>query len=724
STPPAPGTPAPATPAATPPTRITVPCAASSAPLVRIPELVAGADGVLRGALYTVSEQVRMPDPDQQKCSPQVVRADRLEPGPSNPSNNVISDPLPGPTLRARVGDLVTLTFMNQIDPLRFPDADGPCDTSSSTTPNLSYPGNTPYSDRTPDCLTGSVYTNLHYHGTHTSPQTTADNVFLMIAPSPRAENAARTPAVTRQNITQPFAEFFARCEAELPRGSAPKEWPRLWRDLPQSFRDMQQQLLKDNYPKLYAANLEAIEQGNFPQYYTGAFPYCFRLPVYTQAKWPPVSATEARSAHTHGAGEAEVDETRQPQRPLIMGQAPGTHWYHAHKHGSTTINVLNGMTGAFIIEGKYDDDLNKVYGDGWTRRQPVLVLNQLAATAPLLTGGKGGGIRFSVNGRTQPVITMRPGEVQLWRIVNSAARSGINFNAPGNDLQWRILAKDGVQFTQHNYDESLNAPVLLMSGNRVDLLVKAPATTGTINIQAYATVDPTSSRTATTLMTVNVAGTAVTDQNLLTAVPEFPPFLENIKDDEITGWQKVVFATTDPPAPLKRTPSTPSAHTIDGRKFDGELGLVVGLNQVQEWTVVNETYIGIAHPFHIHINPFQIVEIFAPNDPAYVFTKPPESPDPAKCYVDPADKSTWKPCAAAKSGFVKPEDRVWWDVFPIPSGKTVGTVNIPGYFKMRSRFVDYPGYFVTHCHILAHEDRGMMTVVQVAPLQTPYSHH
>ena len=38
----------------------------------------------------------------------------------------------------------------------------------------------------------------------------------------------------------------------------------------------------------------------------------------------------------------------------------------------------------------------------------------------------------------------------------------------------------------------------------------------------------------------------------------------------------------------------------------------------------------------------------------------------------------------------------------------------LAGYFKMRSRFVDYPGYFVLHCHILAHEDRGMMTTVQV----------
>ena len=61
----------------------------------------------------------------------------------------------------------------------------------------------------------------------------------------------------------------------------------------------------------------------------------------------------------------------------------------------------------------------------------------------------------------------------------------------------------------------------------------------------------------------------------------------------------------------------------------------------------------------------------------------------------------------------------------PDPADPTkTTTINIPGYFKMRSRFVDYAGFYVIHCHILAHEDRGMMTVVEVAPSQSPYSHH
>jgi FtsP/CotA-like multicopper oxidase with cupredoxin domain len=97
----------------------------------------------------------------------------------------------------------------------------------------------------------------------------------------------------------------------------------------------------------------------------------------------------------------------------------------------------------------------------------------------------------------------------------------------------------------------------------------------------------------------------------------------------------------------------------------------------VEEWTVINETP-QVAHPFHIHVNPFQIIEVFDPN----TMTTPLKLNPPF----------------------------VWWDTFPIPNAKD-GTA---GYFKMRSRFVDFTGGFVHHCHILEHEDRGMMQLVRV----------
>ncbi len=143
---------------------------------------------------------------------------------------------------------------------------------------------------------------------------------------------------------------------------------------------------------------------------------------------------------------------------------------------------------------------------------------------------------------------------------------------------------------------------------------------------------------------------------------------------------------------------------------------------------MVNET-VDIAHPFHIHINPFQIVEVFQPN----------------KCDVDPMKPDTWKPCEKLTPPFV------WWDTFAIPSAQnhvldasvcteeadcpaeiqqyTTCTGNtctgkIPGSFKMRTYFADFTGQFVNHCHILAHEDRGMMQLIEVISKPKNYYDH
>ena len=179
------------------------------------------------------------------------------------------------------------------------------------------------------------------------------------------------------------------------------------------------------------------------------------------------------------------------------MGQAPGTHWYHAHKHGSTALNVANGMTGAFVIEGQYDDDLRKFYGQGF--RDQVLVIQQLSSTPFPLMNRAGRGKRndesnkpqLSVNGRLKPVVKMRPGEVQLWRLVNGAFRDAVQLksfgpkdSAPQGGPAWRQIAQDGVQLAYKNYNTTLgkmNREINLAPANRADLLVKAPDTGGQV---------------------------------------------------------------------------------------------------------------------------------------------------------------------------------------------------------------------------------------------------
>ena len=79
----------------------------------------------------------------------------------------------------------------------------------------------------------------------------------------------------------------------------------------------------------------------------------------------------------------------------------------------------------------------------------------------------------------------------------------------------------------------------------------------------------------------------------------------------------------------------------------------------------------------------------------------------------------------------------IWHDTIGVPPAfnyfpdmKTPRTdaegkqIFVPGYVKIRSRFDDFTGLFVFHCHILAHEDRGMMQLVQVVNGHTTAGHH
>ena len=443
------------------------------------------------------------------------------------------------------------------------------------------------------------------------------------------------------------------------------------------------------------------------------------------------------------------------------MGQSPGTHWYHAHKHGSTAIDVSNGMTGAFVIEGQYDDDLNTFYGANWTRTQPVMVINQLGVSPNMMRNlGSGSGQQdkgpdFSVNGQFQPMVEMAPGEVQLWRIVNSSGRSGAYFAGFPPGFQWKQLAQDGVQFADVNYQSSLNQPFLMAAGNRVDLLVMAPSP-GTYAIQvqhAVAMADLVGPKPALPVVLLqvrvraDVPAATGNSAKFIDKAPVQPPFLTNITDAEVvTSNDPSVVGTIKNPRVITFASTGPTfaQHTINGHKFDGpgDVPIPVTLDTVEEWKIANATFgpPAISHPFHIHLNPFQILEVFDPNAKvtttnnngvvAKYVPKAQVVDGTVQCGLDLQDQSTWKDCHNDTSD----TPRIWWDVFPIPSGAkmsdgTVQNVPVPGFFRMRSRFVDFPGNYVLHCHILTHEDRGMMSIVELKPENAPatsalFHHH
>jgi len=691
-------------------------------------------------------------------------------------------DILPGPTLRARVGDLIELTFMNHVNPKDFPNTldqgeEGKtpgCDVATFITgptngnksvqgypratldsgppwvaPPWTKPGETPLpGDAYPNCLHGSSTANIHYHGTHTTPSTTGDNVLLFIHPALRDTG---TIEPKEDFVNKEFGDYFKWCEKN---GPAQK-----WTEMPSDWQATQKELLmhydstapykgvNGNLPedmKLWPRNQYNLDHGLWPQYSIGAFPYCFKLP-----KWQEVVKPDTK--------------------PALMGQSPGTHWYHAHKHGSTALNVGNGMTGAFIIEGSYDDTLKNFYKatpehKNWGLEEQVLVIQQLETALNLLSPTNksfppGTEPVLSVNGRVNPIVTMKPNQVQMWRIVNGAARNFVQFSEfKGHgpkllSIAWRQIAQDGVQFRFENYERfgKVNAKFNMAPANRVDLLVKAPDQEADYQLLAVVGVSDVPSGTPITLLTVRVKK----DDKPIDPPMDFikdsrdfplqPPFLADIYGPVFH--RKPLVFNTEPSSGRSGKGYLPR-HTINGKLFEDKvIDQCMTLDTTEEWTLENKTT-NIAHPFHIHINPFQIVDVFQPNSAA--------AKDPTnKCYANPTDPKTWGRCSTIAPPWV------WWDTFNVPTARqdtlpssvcteltkcpanikdytacSGGTckVTIPGYFKMRSRFVDFTGQYVLHCHILAHEDRGMMELVAVEGkgkcpvppynMKSEYSHH
>lgn len=153
------------------------------------------------------------------------------------------------------------------------------------------------------------------------------------------------------------------------------------------------------------------------------------------------------------------------------------------------------------------------------------------------------------------------------------------------------------------------------------------------------------------TLATLNSSGPAVGADMPPRRLPDQQP---DLRDDKVDSEHEIVYS------------QEPPNFFINGQQFNDDPHNVmetIELNKTSEWTIENTT--GFWHTFHIHINDFQIVE---------------RNGDPV--------------------GGIEHQDNV-----SIPPGESV---------TLRYRPTQFTGRFVFHCHVLGHEDNGMMAVVQV----------
>src|ERR1043166_2173481 len=209
---------------------------------------IVSSGGVLRGTINLTEQFIPMPQPGDTNCTQrpsQLVRVlqgfqglvDPAMPPPNQPP--ILSPVAPGPTLRARLGDVVQLGFINQVNQNNF---DQNLDINNCTEVGQNgakYPGGA--GDALPNCLHASSTANIHFHGTHTSPKSTGDNVYLMIRPLPR--DRLGNPTTPAKELTKSFQQFFDLCATVL--RNPLNQWPVSWNDLPSDYVNAQRALLQ-----------------------------------------------------------------------------------------------------------------------------------------------------------------------------------------------------------------------------------------------------------------------------------------------------------------------------------------------------------------------------------------------------------------------------------------------------------------------------------------------
>jgi FtsP/CotA-like multicopper oxidase with cupredoxin domain len=380
-----------------------------------------------------------------------------------------------------------------------------------------------------------------------------------------------------------------------------------------------------------------------------------------------------------------------------------GTYWYHAHAHGSSSIQVGSGMVGALIIE----DDTAKLPASlrEATAREKVVVLEQILydthgavdnieaafpdsdQTKEFCEQGldtctwQFSNRRTLVNGQIVPVIHMQPGEVQRWRLIDATFRESLHLKLQDHELH--EIALDGLYtgtVDTWKTDQSLN----LESGYRSDVLIKASSTPGTYEffdaaVSAEASVKG-AAEDKVVLAVVTVEGAPI--EMALPTADEMKPLGFRSGEDlraKAKGVQQVEFMVSS-----DQEASAPHYFQVNGHAFNESQTRFLELNATDSWRI---TTVGdpegvprgkpdfavppVEHIFHIHVNPFQV-----------------EQERPA------GSRLVWRDTVIVRGPDIPGEaaDPVW----------------------VYTDYTDFTGKFVMHCHILDHEDLGMMELMEV----------
>jgi FtsP/CotA-like multicopper oxidase with cupredoxin domain len=419
------------------------------------------------------------------------------------------------------------------------------------------------------------------------------------------------------------------------------------------------------------------------------------------------VMSASASNIHFHGTNVAPVCGQDEVVHTLIQsGQSfdynvqipqnepPGLYWYHPHPHGFSEGQVQGGATGALIVEGLQNLDPALA---GLTERTFVVrdqVLPASEANDPNIPAWD-----LSINfipvtypTYTPAVIQTNPGQQELWRVANTAADTilDLQYVVNGTAQAMQVVAIDGYPIASGSSGQPSESEtsILLPPGARAEFVVTTPKVSDQAQLvtQYWDTgpdgdFDPT--RTIANVVSQNgIEGSSASSgavsrrlpaRAVKTKVTRFaglaaatPAAQRNLYFSE------VLLNPADPNSPTNFF-ITEQGHVPTLFDMNNPPAIVVHSGTVEDWVVQNTALED--HIFHTHQIHFQVLEVNGQpvNDPAI---------------RDTVDLPYW-----SGSG-------------PYPSVKV----------RMDFRDPNIVGTFVYHCHILQHEDQGMMAAIQVLP--------
>ncbi len=378
--------------------------------------------------------------------------------------------------------------------------------------------------------------------------------------------------------------------------------------------------------------------------------------------------------------------------------QEPGLYWYHMHVHGETSYQVgEGGMSGAIVIEGltRHFPELAKMKqrliivratGIGVNVRrdddadEPSMGMTESASGAsgtgqirPLHSNTAPcsfrDGLTVTLNGARRPDITIAPGEKQFFRVVNATGHKTLRLNVEGEKVE--VVAIDG--FALDSYPGTpptlTESSVVIPPASRAEFVVTGPASgrakfqTLCYNTGPNGDADPYIELAHIVRPKQHQAGGDFSERPLTVG----EPLPQN------------AYTTALPPPAAKRlvvfSENSKPRFFINGRAFSVKSPpmFVVHVGTVEEWHVLNVTE--EIHDFHIHQVHFLVESING----------------------------------------VKQQHPHWADSFIVPHRSAFGKKSVPGSVVLLMDFRDpiIRGEFLFHCHILDHEDEGMMAKIE-----------